>query len=37
MEGLVAKRLDSAYEPGKRSGAWRKMRINKGQEFVIGA
>jgi bifunctional non-homologous end joining protein LigD len=36
MEGLVAKRLDSAYESGKRSGAWRKMRINKGQECVIG-
>jgi ATP-dependent DNA ligase len=36
LEGLVAKRLDSAYETGGRSGAWRKMRINKGQEFVIG-
>jgi bifunctional non-homologous end joining protein LigD len=36
MEGLVAKRIDSAYEPGQRSGAWRKMRINQGQEFVIG-
>jgi bifunctional non-homologous end joining protein LigD len=36
FEGLVAKRLDSAYEPGQRSGAWRKMRINQGQEFVIG-
>ena len=36
LEGLVAKRLDSAYEPGQRSGAWRKMRINQGQEFAIG-
>jgi DNA ligase D-like protein (predicted ligase) len=36
LEGLVAKRLDSRYEPGKRSGAWQKMRINQGQEFVIG-
>ncbi|MCW5983560.1 MAG: non-homologous end-joining DNA ligase [Bryobacteraceae bacterium] len=36
LEGIVAKRLDSAYEPGQRSGAWRKMRINQGQEFVIG-
>jgi DNA ligase D-like protein (predicted ligase) len=35
LEGLVAKRLDSAYEPGARSGAWRKMRINRGQDFVI--
>lgn len=36
LEGLVAKRLDSIYEPGKRSGAWQKMRVNRGQEFVIG-
>jgi ATP-dependent DNA ligase len=30
------KRLDSVYEPGLRSGAWLKMPINRGQEFVIG-
>ena len=36
FEGLVAKRNDSRYEPGLRSGAWRKMRVNRGQEFVIG-
>jgi bifunctional non-homologous end joining protein LigD len=36
LEGLVAKRRDSIYEPGQRSGAWRKMRVNQGQEFVIG-
>jgi DNA ligase D-like protein (predicted ligase) len=36
LEGLVAKRLDSRYESGQRSGAWQKMRINQGQEFVIG-
>jgi bifunctional non-homologous end joining protein LigD len=36
LEGLVAKRLDSRYEPGMRSGAWMKMRVNRGQEFVIG-
>ncbi len=36
LEGLVAKRLDSRYEAGQRSGAWQKMRINQGQEFVIG-
>lgn len=36
LEGVVAKRLDSVYEPGKRSGLWRKFRINAGQEFVIG-
>lgn len=36
LEGLVAKRLESRYEPGMRSGAWMKMRVNRGQEFVIG-
>ena len=36
FEGIVAKRRTSCYEPGKRSGAWLKYRINKGQEFVIG-
>jgi|SRR5579859_214636 len=35
LEGVVAKNLNSSYEPERRSGAWRKMRINKGQEFVI--
>jgi DNA ligase D-like protein (predicted ligase) len=34
--GLVAKRRDSRYESGLRSGAWQKMRVNRGQEFVIG-
>jgi DNA ligase D-like protein (predicted ligase) len=36
LEGLVAKRRDSRYEPGQRSGAWQKMRVNQGQEFLIG-
>ena len=36
LEGVVAKRKDSLYEPGKRSGTWVKLRINRGQEFVIG-
>ena len=31
LEGLVAKRSDSRYEPGQRSGAWQKMRVNQGQ------
>jgi DNA ligase D-like protein (predicted ligase) len=35
LEGLVAKRRNSKYEPGQRSGAWQKMRVNQGQEFVI--
>jgi bifunctional non-homologous end joining protein LigD len=36
LEGAIAKRLDSSDQPGKRSGAWVKMRINRGQELVIG-
>jgi bifunctional non-homologous end joining protein LigD len=35
LEGLVAKRLDSSYESGLRSGAWQKMRVNAGQELTI--
>ena len=36
FEGVVAKRLDSIYEPAKRSGVWVKLRINQRQDFVIG-
>ena len=36
FEGIVAKRGDSSYEPGKRTGAWVKYKVNRGQEFVIG-
>jgi ATP-dependent DNA ligase len=36
FEGIVAKRKDSLYESGKRTGAWVKYRVNRGQEFVIG-
>jgi bifunctional non-homologous end joining protein LigD len=36
FEGMVAKRRTSVHEPGQRSGAWQKMRMNRGQEFVIG-
>lgn len=36
FEGLVGKRRDSIYEPGMRSGLWQKMRVNQGQQFVIG-
>jgi len=35
VEGLEARRRDSWYEPGERSGAWMKMRVNAGQELVI--
>jgi len=36
FEGVVAKDRNSLYQPGLRTGAWRKLRINSGQEFVIG-
>jgi DNA ligase D-like protein (predicted ligase) len=36
MEGVVAKRLDSVYESGERSGAWRKLPLKPKGEFVIG-
>ena len=36
MEGLVAKRLDAAYEPGRRSAAWRKLKVRRQQELVVG-
>lgn len=36
LEGVIAKRKDSLYEAGKRSGAWVKCRANRGQELVIG-
>ena len=32
----MAKRRDSRYEPGERSGSWAKMRVNQSQDFVIG-
>ena len=36
LEGVVAKRLDSPYLRGRRSGAWRKVKITAQQEFVVG-
>jgi bifunctional non-homologous end joining protein LigD len=36
LEGVVAKRKDSMYEPGERSGAWQKLKLENQQEFVIG-
>ena len=36
LEGVVAKRTRSRYEPGRRSRAWIKVRFNRRQEFVIG-
>jgi len=36
LEGLIGKRPDSAYEPGRRSGTWIKIKCVAEQEFVIG-
>jgi bifunctional non-homologous end joining protein LigD len=36
LEGIMAKRLDSCYEPGRRSGAWVKIKHTRRQELVIG-
>ena len=36
LEGIVAKRCDSPYRAGRRSGEWIKERVWRTQEFVIG-
>src|ERR671930_240439 len=36
LEGLVAKRLDSRYLPGRRTRAWLKVKNTRSQELVIG-
>jgi DNA ligase D-like protein (predicted ligase) len=36
LEGVIAKRRDSTYEPGERSGSWVKLKLDLQQEFVIG-
>jgi bifunctional non-homologous end joining protein LigD len=36
LEGVVAKRRESRYEPGKRSPAWRKIKNVRRQEAVVG-
>src|SRR5690606_31250360 len=35
LEGLVAKRADSRYEPGRRSPSWRKVKVRRRQELVV--
>jgi bifunctional non-homologous end joining protein LigD len=35
-EGVIAKRKDAIYEPGKRSKSWLKLKIEQRQEFVVG-
>ncbi|MFI4885916.1 MAG: non-homologous end-joining DNA ligase [Steroidobacterales bacterium] len=35
-EGVIAKRLDSIYQPGQRAGSWVKVKPVHSAEFVIG-
>lgn len=36
LEGVVAKRLGSAYEPGRRGSAWVKVPLNETVEVIVG-
>jgi bifunctional non-homologous end joining protein LigD len=36
LEGIIAKRLDSTYQPGRRTSSWVKVKNFSRQEFVIG-
>ena len=36
LEGVIAKQKLSHYESGRRSGAWKKIKAQNEQEFVIG-
>ncbi len=36
LEGVVGKRNDSAYRPGRRSSAWLKVKATQTGDFVIG-
>jgi len=36
LEGIIAKRSNSLYEAGERSGNWQKLKLQRQQEFVVG-
>jgi bifunctional non-homologous end joining protein LigD len=36
LEGIIGKQRNSEYEPGRRSGAWIKLKCVNEQEFVVG-
>ncbi len=36
LEGIIGKQRNSVYQPGRRSGAWIKLKCVNEQEFVIG-
>jgi bifunctional non-homologous end joining protein LigD len=35
LEGIVAKKLNSRYQPGTRSSEWLKVKVRKRQELVV--
>jgi ATP-dependent DNA ligase len=35
LEGIIAKRKPSIYQPGKRSADWLKIKARPQQEFVV--
>jgi bifunctional non-homologous end joining protein LigD len=35
-EGVMAKRVDAVYQPGVRTDAWRKLKVEFREEFVVG-
>jgi bifunctional non-homologous end joining protein LigD len=35
LEGIMAKRVDAPYQPGRRSEVWRKVKIRHQQEFLV--
>ena len=36
VEGVIAKRRESPYQAGERSGDWVKLKLERQQEFMIG-
>jgi DNA ligase D-like protein (predicted ligase) len=36
LEGVIAKRKDSKYQPALRTQTWLKLKLDRQQEFVIG-
>jgi bifunctional non-homologous end joining protein LigD len=35
-EGIMAKRVEAPYHPGRRSDVWLKVKLERQQEFVVG-
>jgi bifunctional non-homologous end joining protein LigD len=36
LEGVMAKRVDSTYQPGTRTRSWVKVKVRRQQEVVVG-